>query len=111
MASARYDFEIEQGTDWELPLTWKDSAGAGIDTTGYKFYLQVEYNNSLIIDLTSPSGGITIVGNVITPSLSNSETTALSFDTVAYNLEYDDSSNKRKRMLQGYISLSKDITA
>ena len=111
--SARYDFTIEQGTDWSLPITWKDANDTAIDNTGYVFYLQANSGNTTVIDLWSPDDGITLGGSdgVITFVLDKTATAALSFDTAAYNVEYTDSQGDRKRLMKGYITLDKDIVA
>jgi len=46
MGAANYNFTIEQGATFSKVITWKDSAGAGINLTGYTISGKVKRKTS-----------------------------------------------------------------
>lgn len=114
MTAGIYNFIIEQGATWNPIITWKDNTGTAINLTGYSARLQIRdaiNSISTIVSLTSASG-ITLGGSAgtIAPLLSATATAALDFDDAVYDLELVSGSGIVYRLLQGSVSLSKEVT-
>lgn len=114
MTAGIYDIVIEQGATWNPVFTWKDSAGAAINLTGYSARLQIREkvtSSTTLVSLTSASG-ITLGGaaGTIAPLLTATETAALNFATGVYDLELVSGSGVVYRLLQGRVKLSKEVT-
>lgn len=65
MPAAEYDLIAEQGATFQRTLTWKDDDDSLIDLTGYTARMQVRPNvnsSSLVLDLTTENGRITLGG-------------------------------------------------
>lgn len=115
MPAAEYNLVIEQGTDWEQKLRWKDSNKDPIDLTDYtaRMYIKRNYDTDVkIVELTTENGRITLGGltGEILLSLPSSITEELCFGEGVYDLELIDSNGKVKRLLQGKVSLSREAT-
>lgn len=113
MAAAIYDFEIEQGVDEDKPLIWRDGAGNLVNLTGYTARMQLRTSVSsgtVLLDLTTENGGITLGGATgeITLHFTEENTSPLSKGGV-YDLEMI-IAGKVKRLVGGYISISKEVT-
>lgn len=113
MPAAIYDFEIEQGTDYDKPLIWKDGTGSPVNLTGYSARMQLRPSVSsatVLLELTTKNGGITLGGATgeITLHFTESNTSPLVKGGV-YDLEMI-IGGKVKRLVQGAISLSKEVT-
>ena len=71
MSAGVYNIEIEQGGDYALAVTYKDSAGLVFDlTSGYTAQMNIKesYLDATAIDsLTTTSGEITLTSGVGTP--------------------------------------------
>lgn len=65
MVAGAYDIVADQGATFNQTLTYRDSAGALVDLTGYTARMQVRYgydDPNAVIDLTTANGGITLGG-------------------------------------------------
>ena len=112
MSAGSYSFTIEQGTDFSRVLTWKDSNGNLIDLTGYTAACQVrDFKGGVLIDFTE-DGSITLGGTegTVTLELPNSFTSTLDFDTARYDLKLTSSGSLKDRLVQGTVTLSKEVT-
>lgn len=113
MAAATHDFEIEQGTDYDKPIVWKDSAGAPVNLSGYAARMQLRpslSSDTVLLDLTTENGGITLGGATgeIFLHFTEANTSPLTKGGV-YDLEVI-IGGKVKRLIQGAISISKEVT-
>ena len=113
MPAAIYDFEIEQGTDYDKPLVWKDGTGSPVNLVGYTARMQLRpsiSSDTVLLDLTTENGGITLGGvlGTITLHFTAAQTAALTEGGV-YDLEMIVGGNVT-RLIQGAISLSKEVT-
>ena len=113
MPAAIYDFEIEQGADYDKPLVWKDSTGNPVNLTGYTARMQLRpsvSSETVLLELTTKNGGITLGGATgkITLHFTEANTSPLVKGGV-YDLEMI-IGGKVKRLVQGAISLSKQVT-
>lgn len=113
MPAATYDFEIEQGTTLNKGLVWKGSTGAPVDLSGYTARMQLRpsvSSDTVLLDLTTENGGITLGGalGTITLHFTAAQTAALPKGGV-YDLEMIIDGNVT-RLIQGAVSLSKEVT-
>lgn len=112
----RYDFSIDQGTTLGKTVNvFLD--GAVFNLTGYNARLQARErisDTTPVISLTSdPAAGLTIVAvdGEIAVEMTPEETEALTFDVAAYDLEiYTAGDAIVYRILEGYITLNKELT-
>ena len=118
MSAGHYDFTIEQGANFSKTITWKDQAGAGINIHGYTIRMMArnEYTDAApVITLsTVPAiGGISITdeaNGVFALSMTAAQTAALNFSLLKYDLEVQSPEGVVTRLLEGSISLSKEVT-
>lgn len=123
MAAATYDFVIndegkpfiEQGATFTVPLVWKDSNGRLVDLTGYTARMQIRASVSapdVLLELTSGNGRIVldIPTATITLKLTATETAAITWTKGVYDLEMMTSQGAVTRLLQGQVSVSKEVT-
>tara|TARA_R110002012_G_scaffold132983_2_gene285900 strand:- start:1022 stop:1387 length:366 start_codon:yes stop_codon:yes gene_type:complete len=120
MAAGQYNFTIEQGATLIKQFTYKDSAGAVVDLTGYTCSMQIRDNissDTTIDDLNNISlGGLSIlpttgssVSGTIQLNIHANSSSLYVFDQAVYDLEIK-SAEIVTRLLQGRIKLSKEVT-
>jgi hypothetical protein len=116
MAAGVYNTVIEKGATFELTVTYKDATGAAVDLTTWTVRMQVrETPSSSTIILTSEGGSPTIVltknsSGVISATVSAANTAALTPATAFYDIEAQNASGVVRRVLQGRIIISPDVT-
>lgn len=113
MTAGIYDIIIEQGATFTRTVTWKDEAETPINLTGYSARLQMRESvdaTSTFLSLTSGSG-ITLGGTAgtILIEISATDTAALTQSGV-YDLELVSGAGVVTRLLQGSVTLSKEVT-
>ena len=110
-----YSFVIDQGADWYLNLTYKDSAGVAINLTGYTAAMQFRLTATTAapaISLTSASG-ITITGATgnLAIHATAAQTGALADSAkYDYDLEITSPTGIVTRLIQGVATVSTQIT-
>lgn len=115
MSAANYDFEIEQGATLVKPIVWKDSAGTAINLTGYSAKMQIRKSaasDEVLLELSTTNGRITLgtTNGTITLIFSPATTSALTWSRGKYDLELTSGSGDVTRLLEGEITVSKEIT-
>lgn len=115
MAAATYDFEIEQGATLIKPLVWKDDAGTPRNLTGFTARMQVRQSASsddVLLELNTENGRIQITAGTGTVTLifSAATTAAIDWRRGKYDLELVASDGTVTRLIEGEISVSKEIT-
>lgn len=116
MGAGTYHITIEQGSNFELVITWKDEDGELIDLTGYTARMQVRRefsDSSAMLSLTTENGRITLGGvlGTITISVPASVTSTLSWQGKAlYDLELVSSGGQVTRLLKGKVTLELEVT-
>jgi hypothetical protein len=113
MTAGIYDITIEQGATFTLSATWKDSAGAPVNLTGYSARMQVRSNyesEEVLVSLVSPTN-ITLGGalGTILATISATDTQKLSIQEGVYDLELE-LSGVVTRLLQGRATISREVT-
>jgi hypothetical protein len=108
--SSRTNFTIGQGTTWSVTVTYTDVTGTAIDLTGYSVRAEMKRNFSdstaaqtITCTLTDAENG------VITLSLTAAQTKLLSGDYL-YDLEIQSAGGAISRLLNGTITIDKEVT-
>lgn len=112
--AGRYDFVIEQGVPFTRTMTWRDDANTVVNLTGYTAKLQIRSraeSTTPILELSTSNGRITLGGatGIITLTLDATTTGALNFVRGVYQLELYNGSSVPTRLLEGVVSLSKEV--
>ena len=119
MSSGSYSFEIEQGVDLSKTFTWKNAAGVAINIAGYTFRMMArnDYGDATpVISLSTVAtpGGIAIVGDgsagQFTITMTAAVTALFNFSSLKYDLEAVSGAGAVTRLLEGTITLSKEVT-
>ena len=115
MIAGEHDFTIEQGATFTRIVQWKNSAGNPVDLTDYTAAMKVRESydtGTVLISLTTGGSGIVITAGtgVLTITISATVTASLDFDRAVYDLELDDGSGVKTRLLQGHVTLEKEAT-
>ncbi len=109
------DYTIEQGVKFSRLYFYEDESGLPVDLTGYEAKLQYRtyFGATVIIELTHLAG-LTLGGNngSIQVDLTATETTAMIKNRFKYDLELYPAAVAADaiRLVQGVISLSKEVT-
>ena len=114
MAST-YNINIDQGATYTLAISYKDSNNAAINLTNYTAAMQLRATYSsvdAVLSLSSPSNGIVITGatGLISITITDTQTAALSANSFVYDLEITSPSNVKTRLIQGSATISPEVT-
>ncbi len=118
MPAGKYNFTIEQGAKFSRDFTWKNADRTPVNISGYFFRMMARHKHDdaqPIINLSTfeSPGGISIVDAAngrFRISLSQAQTTALSFNEAIYDIEAVPPGDEALRILEGKINLSKEVT-
>lgn len=115
MAAATYNFQIEQGATLLKPIVWKDSTGAAVNLTGYTARMQVRQNASaeeVLLELSTANSKISItpLTGTITMIFSAATTAAIDWKRGKYDLELISPDGTVTRLIEGEITVSREIT-
>lgn len=115
MAAATYDFEIEQGATLLKPIQWKDSAGNAVNLTGCTARMQIRRSvasEEVLLELTNANGklSITPLTGTVTMIFSATTTAAFTWSRAKYDLEIVSADGTVTRLIEGEITVSKEIT-
>ena len=119
MGAGKYNFQIEQGANFSKTFTWKNSAGVAIDIGGYTIRMmgRNDYPDvapTITLSTVATPGGIAIVGDgsagQFTLTMTAAQTAALNFSELKYDLEMVSGAGVVTRLLEGEITLSREIT-
>ncbi len=117
MASNTYSFEMNQGSDYTIPIRLQDSTGTAINLTGYSARMQVRRTAGAcaVIDELSSEGAearITIEaeGGRLSLRFPHSVTETYPAASLVYDVEITAPSGDITRILQGSISISAEVT-
>ncbi len=105
---------MDQGSVWDLEITYQDPNGTPINLTGFtaKMQLRKEYNSTIAdLTLTTGGGGIVITGATgkIDISASAAQTAVLDPTYYVYDLELTSGTNI-SRLIQGQITVAEQVT-
>lgn len=115
MAAATYNFEIEQGATLTKPFVYKTSTSTAINITGYTARMQVRSSvksADVLLELNTENTRIVLGGisGTITLQLTAAVTAAITWTKGVYDLELISAGGIVTRLLQGEITVSKEVT-
>lgn len=117
MPAAKLNLLIEQGATFKHNLSLKagDVTAPSMNLAGYKARMQMRpdlVSDEVVLELTSENGRIVITPNTgnLLLTLTAAETGALTFTKVVYDLELESPVGEVVRLLQGGVSLSRQVT-
>lgn len=113
--AATYNFTIDQGTTVSVQWAYRTAANAVIDLTSYTARLQARPTVSsavTVMDATTANGQLVITGatGVVTLSLTATQSSALDFNSAVYDLEIVSPAGVVTRLVQGTVTLSREVT-
>ncbi|MDI9934697.1 hypothetical protein QM806_04410 [Rhodococcus sp. IEGM 1351] len=108
--ATKYHFTIEQGATFRTSFVWKDSDGNPIDLTGVTPKMQIrKTGGSLIVSLTS-SLTLTPLQGKVDLVIGADVTSGFTFDTANYDLKLDGGPLNTSRIVEGVVTLDKQVT-
>jgi hypothetical protein len=116
MAAGTYNWSVEQGSTEVRTMTWKDSGGTGIDITGYTIEMHVrkgEEDEDTLLELATGGSGIVLTtpaSGIFTVTITATQTAALPAGAWVYDLEMDDGSGVKTRLIEGTFTVDREIT-
>lgn len=119
--AAKIKLKVEQGATFRKQFTWKvrpdkNSPAVIVDLTGYTARMQVraevETPGPPLLVLDTSNGGIILggVNGTIQLNMNPTQTAALTWESGVYDLELEASNGDVKRLIQGTISVSPEVT-
>lgn len=111
MATYQLNLEIEEGTDYNLQITYTEpSTGLPIDLTGYTAAIYVDRNISdtgTLVTLSTTNGliSITSVDGVITVTIPGSTTMGFGQFIGFYNLYITSPTNELIKLAKGFFTV------
>ena len=113
-----HNFTCNQGATFNRTITWKDSANAAIDLTGYTARMHVREAvdaANTIITLTTSNSRITLGSNTatkgqITLNISAADTANLVPDIYVYDLELVSGGGVVDRLIEGNFVVKAEVT-
>lgn len=114
MTAGIYNFTMDQGSNWNLNVIYKDANGNPINLTGYTAAMQLRQNynsDTAVLTLSTSNGGITITGNLgkLFLSATAAQTGGLDAGFYVYDLEIT-SGGVVTRIIQGQITVAGEVT-
>lgn len=114
--AAKYKITIYQGETFSKVITWKTGDPENpVNLTGYTARMQIrkKYGSDIVLlSLTTENGGITLGGSAgtIILNISATDTSNINWTTGVYDLELVSAGGTVKRLLQGTIKISPEVT-
>lgn len=114
MGAGRLDITIEQGATFQRTITVTEGASL-FDLTGYTARMHIRSTlgaATTLIVLTSENGRLTMggVAGTIAMLITATDTAALSFDSGVHDIEIVSGSGVVIRLLEGTVTLSREVT-
>lgn len=115
MTAAKYDMVIEQGADFVLPIIWQDATEAPLNLAGYTARMQARATVTspiVLIDASTTNSLITITPatGTVTISIPAAQTAQFGWSNAVYDLELVSASGFVYRLLEGAITVVKEVT-
>ncbi len=114
MSAGIYDYTVEQGATFIRVFTWNNPNGTPVDLTGYTARMQIRQS------VVSPtyyyqalSGGDIVLGGsagTITLTIPAPTSAAWTFIKGVYDLELQSPSGIVTRLVQGNVTVSREVT-
>lgn len=116
MAAFKLNLKIEQGSTFSQLVTWKTGTPAlPVDLTGCTARMHARAktaDTAILLDLTTLNGGIVLGGALgsVEIKLTAAQTAAIGWTGAVYDLEIVFPVGTVKRLMQGSISVSPEVT-
>lgn len=115
MSAGIYNFDIEQGIPFARIMNIKDAAGVALNLTGYSARMHIRpyvSSTEILISATTANNKLilTPLTGVLTLSLSEEDTKLLTYSKSVYDIELLDTAGAPVRLLQGSITVSREVT-
>jgi len=116
MAAFKVPLKIDQGATFRKSVTWKaGTPAAPVDLTGCtaRMHVRSEVKSAtVLLDLTTANGGITLGGAAGTVDLylTDDQTTAITWTSAVYDLEVEFANGDVRRLLYGSVTVSPEVT-
>ena len=116
MAAFKVPLKIDQGATFRKSVTWKTGTPATpVDLTGCTARMHVRSDiksPTVLLDLTTVNGGITLGGaaGTVELMLTDEQTAAITWTTAVYDLEIEFATGDVRRLLYGSVSVSPEVT-
>lgn len=112
--SGELNLTVDEGTDFTLPLLWKDENGTPVDLTGYSAALQIRYSvnddGTPLLNLTN-GAGITLGGVLGTIDIEVTKAqNNFGQQTLVWDLEMTSPAAKTVRLLRGTWTSKPEVT-
>lgn len=108
---------MEQGSRFFQRIRLRTSSGAPLDLTGYAARMQLRESvdsPTVLVELTTANGFLAITSPAtsgeLTITIPTGTTTLLDFDTAVYDLELVQPDGEAKRLLEGTVTFSREVT-
>lgn len=108
--SAQNNLTLDQGTDFVYNVYLIDSAGVSVDLTGYTGNSQLRTSYSSNVFVTMDVDVSTVNTGLITLSMNSATTGALTSSRYLYDVILTSSDNVVSRLMEGVITVNKDVT-
>jgi len=113
---AKVRLQLLQGQTYHQVFTWRaGTPPAPVDLTGCSALMHVRASvgaPAVLLELSTTNGRIALGGEAgtITLALSAAETAALTFASAVYDLEITHPGGQVRRLLQGAVAVSPEVT-
>ena len=110
MSISGYNISLDQGTDYSLNLTIRDSNLNPKNISGYAFTGIIKYRYSETGSRGNFSCSVTnATGGQVVMSLSNSQSANIPVGRHLYELEVTDAGSLKEKYLKGYIEIAPEL--
>jgi hypothetical protein len=115
MLPANYDLTIRQGSTWTQYIIWKNSDNNPVNLIDYTARMQVRpvlQSETIIVDLTTENGRITLGGanGTLMLKLEADTTAAIQQSSGVYDLELESFDGTVTAILQGRVKFPREVT-
>jgi len=116
VSAGKLKLEIEQGATFRKVLTWRYGTPlAAMDLTGCTARMQIRAeitNDTVLHELTTENGGITLggVAGTITLVIEPTDTAAFTWEEGVFDLEIIFSPTEVRRLVYGPVTVSPEVT-
>ncbi len=114
MIPGNYDMVMPKGSTFTRQMTYK-IGNTPVNLTGYTARMQARpavNSSTVVLDLTTGNGKITLGGSqgTITLSLTAAETAAIAQNSLVYDLELVSGGGEVYRIIEGSIAVTPEVT-
>lgn len=111
--AAQYDFVLDQGSDFAVPIEFYDAEDKQMDLSGFTARMQIRTSagsGKVSDELTTENGRLSIEGGTITARWPNAITSAMSAGRYVYDIEIVSADGFVARVLEGNFILHREVT-